>query len=397
MRFVRTHKATRLYKTVVGKTKRARNFGQKFAHEIKAHSMGCVSVFTDVAPVALADSVAQKRLLDKRKALRADNSSVSSSLAKRQRLSFFEIGAKRTGQTVDARFSKFDAPANDVSRDSSDTPVFSAPPRPFVKWAGGKRQLLSALLHRVPGSFRAYHEPFVGGGALFFALFEQKRLSGKIARLTDINRELINAYQVVRDRVETLIALLSTFKNDQDFYYEIRALDPARLDAVQRAARFIFLNKTCFNGLFRENRKGQFNVPFGYYKNAQFCAPNDLRAASWALRNVCLEVASFVEIEQVCSPGDFVYFDPPYAPTSKTASFVAYNSSGFDEQAQRQLATLVRLLAERGVHVLLSNSSVPFTKQLYGGLRVETVAARRAINSCGEKRGSVEELLVSVF
>lgn len=283
--------------------------------------------------------------------------------------------------------------AGELVTDPSADPI--APARPFVKWAGGKRQLLPDLLHRVPHSFRHYHEPFVGGGALFFALTEQKRLETKAVRLTDINVELINTYRMVRDRVETLIALLSTFKNDEAFYYNIRSLDLQQLDSVQRAARFIFLNKTCFNGLFRENRKGQFNVPFGHYKQAQICAPNDLRAASQALRGVCLEVASFAEIAQACQPGDFVYCDPPYAPVSRTASFTAYNGGGFGDEDQQKLADVVRQLGQRGVQVLLSNSAVPLTYALYRDLHVEEVLARRAINSRGDRRGLVPELLVA--
>ena len=274
-------------------------------------------------------------------------------------------------------------------------PTALSPARPFVKWAGGKRQLLPDLLHRVPQSFRHYHEPFVGGGALFFSLCEQQRLDGKAVRLTDINVELINTYRIVRDRVETLISLLSTFKNDERFYYSIRALDPKQLEPVQRAARFIFLNKTCFNGLFRENRQGRFNVPFGHYKQAQICAPNDLRAASFALRGVCLEVASFKDIEAACQSGDFVYCDPPYAPVSRTASFTAYNGGGFGDEDQQRLADVVRVLGERGVHVLLSNSAVPLTYALYRELHVEEVLARRAINSRGDRRGRVPELLVA--
>jgi DNA adenine methylase len=274
-------------------------------------------------------------------------------------------------------------------------PTALSPARPFVKWAGGKRQLLPDLLHRVPECFRHYHEPFVGGGALFFALTEQNRLDGKAVRLTDINVELINTYRVVRDRVETLISLLSTFQNDESFYYHIRALDLGQLDPVQRAARFIFLNKTCFNGLFRENRKGQFNVPFGHYKQAQICAPNDLRAASRALRGVCLEVASFAEIEAASQPGDFVYCDPPYAPVSRTSSFTAYNGGGFGDADQQRLADVVSALGQRGVHVLLSNSAVPLTYSLYREHHVEEVLARRAINSRGDRRGRVPELLVA--
>ncbi len=269
-------------------------------------------------------------------------------------------------------------------------------PRPFVKWAGGKRQLLPALLRRLPANFRRYHEPFVGGGALFFALRGQNRLPHG-ARLSDINPELVNAYQVVRDRVETLIVVLGTFRNEEDFYYEIRAQQPSTLDPVQRAARLLYLNRTCFNGLFRENRAGHFNVPYGRYRNPQFLRENDLRAASQALRGITIEQASFAELEPHVEAGDLVYFDPPYAPLSRTASFTSYSRGGFDEAAQRRLGELVRRLGERGVHVLVSNSSARLIYDIYSGdgLHVEQILASRAINSRADRRGKIPELLIT--
>lgn len=299
-------------------------------------------------------------------------------------------------------------------------------PRPFLKWAGGKRQLLPELLCRLPETFgrgavagRAaagmsgglsalasrlqregegrYHEPFVGGGALFFALSGRGDLYSGGARLSDINPELINAYQVVRDRVETLIKILEVFRNEEAFFYEVRKQLPQDLDPVERAARLIYLNKTCFNGLFRENRRGHFNVPYGHYASPHFCAPNELRAASRALRGVTIEVSPFTALAELARPGDFVYCDPPYAPVSRTASFTSYSSGGFDEAAQRQLAQLVVELGGRGVSVLLSNSAVPFTLKLYKemGCHVEQIYAKRAINSRGDRRGKVPELLVA--
>lgn len=303
-------------------------------------------------------------------------------------------------------------------------------PRPFLKWAGGKRQLLPELLSRLPDGFgrpagRAnqltgplpagqwasqlagqgllgdaggrYHEPFVGGGALFFALSGRGDLHPGGARLADINPELINAYQVVRDRVETLIVLLEAFRNEEEFFYQVRGQSPHALDPIERAARLIYLNKTCFNGLFRENRRGNFNVPYGHYPSPHFCAPNELRAASRALRGVTIEVSPFTSLAEVARPGDFVYCDPPYAPVSRTASFTSYSSGGFNEAAQRQLAELVAELGTRGVNVLLSNSAVPFTLELYKskGCHVEQIYAKRAINSRGDRRGKVPELLVA--
>lgn len=274
-------------------------------------------------------------------------------------------------------------------------PSAQAAPRPFLKWAGGKRQLLPELLARLPGTLGRYHEPFVGGGALFFALSGRGALTPRGARLADINPELINAYQMVRDQVETLIYLLDAFRNEEEFFYQVRGQDPRTLEPVQRAARLIYLNKTCFNGLFRENRRGHFNVPYGHYAAPHFCAANDLRAASRALRGVTIEVSPFSALGDLAQPGDFVYCDPPYAPVSRTASFTNYSSGGFDEDAQRQLADLIVDLGKRGVSVLLSNSAVPFTQTLYERCHVEQVYAKRAINSRGDRRGPVAELLVA--
>mgnify|MGYP000853327378 CR=1 FL=1 len=358
--------------------------------------MGCVSLSTDVTHGIALRTIAHSAPLPiqtgRDGVLADDREQVASwNEAERSVLRHVSLSDSESIFTKDWSDAALIGDADElVSEQTAQSPA-----RPFVKWAGGKRQLLPDLLHRVPSSFRHYHEPFVGGGALFFALTEQNRLDGKGVRLTDINRELINTYQMVRDRVETLIALLSTFKNDESFYYTIRALEPSQLDEVQRAARFIYLNKTCFNGLFRENRRGQFNVPFGRYKQAQFCAPNDLRAASRALRGVCLEVAGFDEIAMSCQPGDFVYCDPPYVPVSRTASFTSYNGGGFGDEDQQRLADVVRVLGERGVHVLLSNSAVPLTYALYRELHIEEVLARRAINSRGDRRGHVPELLVA--
>ncbi|HRI51935.1 MAG TPA: DNA adenine methylase [Pseudomonadota bacterium] len=280
-------------------------------------------------------------------------------------------------------------------------------PRPFLKWAGGKRQLLPELLSRLPAAFAEslgrgsplsgcrYHEPFVGGGALFFALSGRGAIAPGSARLADINPELINAYQVVRDRVETLIDLLEVFRNEEDFFYEVRGQQTSNLNPIQRAARLIYLNKTCFNGLFRENRRGHFNVPYGHYATAHFCAANELRAASRALRGVAIEVSPFESLAERAQPGDFVYCDPPYAPVSRTASFTSYSSGGFDEAAQQRLADLIVELGERGVSVLLSNSAVPFTRALYERCHVEQIYAKRAINSRGDRRGPVPELLVA--
>jgi len=278
------------------------------------------------------------------------------------------------------------------------------PARPFLKWAGGKGQLLPALQERLPARFERYHEPFVGGGALFFHLWNSGRLrSGGV--LSDFNRELIECYEAVRDHVEELIERLQLLRprfSDKAFFYEIRGLDREagfhEQPMVERAARTIFLNRTCYNGLYRLNNKRQFNAPFGNYKNPLIVDPENMREASRALRNVDLRVGDFADVLKRAAPGDLVYFDPPYVPVSATASFTHYTHQGFSEADQRRLARVFADLAARGCYVMLSNSATDLTRALYGqaapGLAVHTVQASRKINCDGKKRGLVDELIV---
>jgi len=268
--------------------------------------------------------------------------------------------------------------------------------RPFLKWAGGKTQLLPALLARLPEAFGAYHEPFVGGGALFFALADAKRLR-KGATLTDVNPALIDTYRAVRDHVGEVIELLRTRRNDRDEFYEVRAWEPAALSLPQRAARVIYLNKTGFNGLYRENSKGRFNVPFGRYTNPTICNEPGLEAASRALQGVTIEVRPFEAVLEHAASGDLVYFDPPYVPVSTTASFTAYAKDGFGEAQQRRLGQVATELAAQGVYVVLSNSDTPLVREIYGDpavFHVDTVPANRAINSRADRRGPVNEVIV---
>ena len=269
-------------------------------------------------------------------------------------------------------------------------------PRPFLKWAGGKRQLLPALLSRLPpaGSIGAYHEPFVGGGALFFALYRAGWLDGRPVHLSDSNEELINAYRVIRDDVNRLLDRLEVHKakHDKDYYYEVRADVPE--DPVDRAARTIYLNKTCFNGLYRVNSKGLFNVPIGRNANPLIVDRANLVAVSKALRDLDIRVASFEDVLQRAKKGDFVYFDPPYDPVSRSANFTSYGKHGFGPGDQEHLAEVFALLAERGVKALLSNSSTDFIKRLYARFTIEEIPANRAINSKASRRGPVMEVLV---
>ncbi len=279
------------------------------------------------------------------------------------------------------------------------------PARPFIKWAGGKGQLIPELSRRLPQRFRHYHEPFVGGGALFFHLYNRGLLRDGVT-LSDYNAELILCYEVIRDDVESLITALRWHHRnrlDPHYFLDVRSWDRRpdfnQRSKIERAARTIFLNRTCYNGLYRLNRKGQFNAPFGYYKNPLICDPENLRAVSAALRYVELRVSDFGDVLHHAEPGDLVYFDPPYVPTSPTASFTHYTGQTFGPDDQRRLATLFAMLGERGVYAMLSNSSTPLTRELYAAHAVSssTVYASRKINCDGNKRGNVEELIVCTY
>jgi DNA adenine methylase len=272
--------------------------------------------------------------------------------------------------------------------------------RPFLKWAGGKGQLLPELLERVDraGGFKRYHEPFLGGGALFFALMRENKLGRGKAYLSENNPRLVDTYRGLRDHPDEVIALLQRHreKNCEAYYYAVRAEVPA--DIAEQAARIIYLNKTCFNGLFRENSRGGFNVPFGKYKNPGICAEANLRACAAALRKARIDARGFETVLDYAKRGDFVYFDPPYHPVSKTASFTSYHKGGFGEDEQRELAGVFDELTKRKVNVLLSNSDTPFVVDLYRHIGVlEYVQATRAVNSRADRRGKVSEVLVSNF
>ncbi len=267
-------------------------------------------------------------------------------------------------------------------------------PKPFVKWAGGKRQLVDILLSNVPPSFNRYFEPFVGGGALLFELQPQK------AVISDINEELINAYKVIKDNVEELINSLKKHKNTKEYYYAIRAINPKTLTPVERASRFIYLNKTCFNGLYRENSKGQFNVPFGKYKNPKICDEENLRAVSEFLNKIEIVILNcdYKETCEMAKSEDFVYLDPPYYPISKTASFTKYNKNGFSEEDQIELSEIFKDLDRKGCYVMLSNSNTEFIKKLYANYRIQEIKANRFINCKANRRGKSNiEVLITNF
>lgn len=272
--------------------------------------------------------------------------------------------------------------------------------RPFLKWAGGKRSLLPEILPRLPARIGTYFEPFLGGGSVFFALAAEHRFQHAV--LTDTNSDVIQAFVAIRDNVDSVVQALQRHRYERDHFYAVRAEQPGNLSAAEQAARTIFLNRTGFNGLYRVNRAGQFNVPFGRYTNPVICDADNLRAVSAVLRGRHPPLLAGADVW--CSDfaacgtakaGDAIYFDPPYVPVSKTASFTAYTRLPFWEPEQRRLAALFRELSGRGVHCLLSNSDCAFTRELYAGLKVETVSCARAINSAPGKRGRVNELLVS--
>ena len=271
--------------------------------------------------------------------------------------------------------------------------------QPFIKSAGGKRRLLPRLLRYFPQdcSNIVYHELCLGGGALFFALASQRGLHA--AWLNDTNRDLYEAYRSVKNDPEGLINLLRTFENTEAFYNRIRAADPL-LDerCAFRAARFVYLNKTGYSGLWRENAKGEHNTPFGRYPNPKFCDTRALRAAGELLRKLRVVVsnADVVEALQRVKPGEYAYIDPPYYPVKKS-SFVKYQGVGFTIADQERLAAAAWEAAGRGVKVLLSNADIPPVRELYSDFFLEEIAVGRPINSDSTKRGRVPELIISSY
>ncbi|WP_066636056.1 DNA adenine methylase [Desulfolucanica intricata] len=266
---------------------------------------------------------------------------------------------------------------------------------PIVKWVGGKRQLIHEIEKYIPQKYSTYYEPFFGGGAVLLHLLPTK------AVVNDINEELINMYQVIKDNVEALIEDLGRHENSADYFYKIRALDRDNklyksLTSVQRASRIIYLNKTCYNGLFRVNRDGKFNTPFGRYKNPNIVNAITLKAIStyFNKNNITFRCGDFEAALNDVEKESFVYLDPPYDPVSDSASFTAYNRGGFDREEQKRLKFLCDKLNNKGIKFLLSNSATDFIKELYKDYKIKIVKAKRAVNSKGDKRGEVNEVLI---
>lgn len=266
---------------------------------------------------------------------------------------------------------------------------------PVLKWVGGKRQLIETFMDLIPKKISSYCEPFLGGGALFF------KLQPKKAYVNDINADLILVYKVIRDDVEKLISELSNFKNDAEFFYSVRDWDRDKekynsLSDVQRAARIIFLNKTCYNGLYRVNNAGEFNSPFGSYRNPNIINEPVLRAVSKYFNSAQIQLTSvdYAEVLAEIPKKTFVYLDPPYDPISTTSNFTGYSKGGFTREDQIRLKECCDFLTANKIKFMLSNSKTEFILDLYSAYNITTVQAKRAINSVGNGRGNVEEIVV---
>ncbi|MCA9514904.1 MAG: DNA adenine methylase [Myxococcales bacterium] len=259
---------------------------------------------------------------------------------------------------------------------------------PVVKWAGGKTRLLPELTARLPEDLGRYYEPFLGGAAMFLSL----QPAGAV--LTDINEELVHLYRTIQSDVEALIDDLDRHRYEAGYYYAMRAQNPRRLAPIARASRTLYLNKTCFNGLYRVNRRGEFNVPMGRYKNPTIGDPERLRALSEVLQGCEVVATDYATATATAQRGDFVYFDPPYFPLTRTSSFTSYTKEAFAADDQRRLAETFDDLTARGVRCMQSNSDTPFIRELYRHHRVEAINAPRAIARDPERRKSVSELII---
>lgn len=277
--------------------------------------------------------------------------------------------------------------------------IIDARPKPFVKWVGGKRQLLKQFRNLnlyPPHDFNpvknTYFEPFVGGGAVFLDLLP------KHAVLSDLNSELIITYKVIKDDVNKLIKLLKTYRYNKEFFLKIRSQKTLKLSDIQIATRFIYLNRSCFNGLYRVNSKGEFNVPFGKYNNPLICDEENLKKISKSLKNVKIYNEDYKNVLKRAKKGDFIYFDPPYYPVNRTSNFTAYTKEGFFEKEQEELRNVFVELHKRGCFVMLSNSDTSFINKLYSKLdkkiKVHKIDASRNINAKASGRGKIKEILI---
>lgn len=270
----------------------------------------------------------------------------------------------------------------------------------FVKWAGGKLQLIEQYKPLFPRKFNQYFEPFAGSAAVAFHIIQN--YNPKYVLLSDINEELINAFEVIKTDVEALISELKRHKelhvsDAKGHYYTTRAQNPHTLSQIKQAARFVYLNRTCFNGLYRVNSKGEFNVPMGSYKNPDFVQEDKLRKISQMIQHVNFKVMPFENIVNIAEKGDFVYLDPPYYPLKKTGSFTKYAKNDFLEKEQEKLAEVFKKLTEKGCYCMESNSDTEYIHNLYKEYKIHTVQATRAINSKADRRGKISEVVITNY
>ena len=287
--------------------------------------------------------------------------------------------------------------------------------KPFVKWAGGKSQLLEEIRAKYPQRIERYCEPFVGGGAVLFDVLHMFQVREVL--INDINAELINTYTQIRDNVEKLVEQLSDLQNvyrtkpcteRKSLFYAKRErynklkIDSNKTENIEKAALFIFLNKTCFNGLYRVNSKGAFNVPFNNAKNPRLCDEGNLRVCSKLLQNVQMTVGDYSQCKDFIDGNTFVYIDPPYRPLTSTSAFTSYSENGFADKEQRELGTFIAEIADKGAKVVASNSDPKnadandtFFDELYADFEIQRISAARMINSDAQKRGAISELFIS--
>lgn len=262
---------------------------------------------------------------------------------------------------------------------------------PVLKWAGGKTQMLKDIIPRIPEKYGKYIEPFIGGGALFFNLAKPNSI------IADSNPELINLYKQLAINSDQIIKVLEAYENTEEMYYEVRSKDWLECDPIEAAARMIYLNKTCFNGLYRLNKKGKFNTPFGKYKNPTICNPDKLRAAAKVLKNTTIICGDYLKVlETYVTEGDFIFLDPPYMPISEYSDFKRYTKEQFYEQDQINLAQQVHKLYEKGCYVLLTNSNHPLIHELYKDFKIDIIKTKRSINRKGNGRTG-EDIIVTAY
>lgn len=269
--------------------------------------------------------------------------------------------------------------------------------KPILKWAGGKRQLLPVLLKNIPDKFNTYYEPFIGGAALLISLYSLNKINNAV--ISDTNTDLYNLYNTIRKEPQELIDELNNlkFRNSRDDYYRARSLFNSTEDSVRRSAILIYLNRHGYNGLYRVNSNNKFNVPFGKYSNPGMPSPGNIMALSKILQSCTVMNSDFEVAVMNAVRGDFVYFDPPYMPLSKTSYFTGYTHSGFVERDQERLSRIFKDLSRKGVYVMESNSSTELIRELYKDFSLMEVDARRNINSVGTKRDAVKELIITNY